>query len=327
MLRDIDDPFYLALAAGDIAVAEVRADHNDKANAMVSRVRRADRGQVVGRIALARADKGDINGAVETLQKIPDDLYRSVMQGRLAATRAVERDTEAADKMFAAAIAGVEAHSGDADRRALTFAQIGRLQAVSGDSQAAVTTLTRALHEAEGLPAATCARTRSITSRAAWLAPAMRRCVAGSAANERSGRAGVARAGRRLDADQREQRIGFGQRSGIRGSADRCGRAVRRARHAAAAATTPLSQETIDAARRAVRNIEEKQPKPAAFAALAAARVKTGDVALGASIFKEALEAADAIPRSDQRAAAYVDVVAALNDRLMFLGQPAREEK
>ena len=54
MLRDIDDPFYLALAAGDIAVAEVRADHNDKANAMVSRVRRADRGQVVGRIALAR---------------------------------------------------------------------------------------------------------------------------------------------------------------------------------------------------------------------------------------------------------------------------------
>ena len=92
-------------------------------------------------------------------------------------------------------------------------------------------------------------------------------------------------------------------------------------------ATAPLSQETIDAARRAVRNIEEKQPKPAAFAALAAARVKTGDVDQGASIFKEALEAADAIPRSDQRAAAYVDVVAALNDRLMFLGQPAREEK
>ena len=46
---------------------------------MVSRVRRADRGQVVGRIALARADKGDINGAVETLQKIDDDLYRSAM--------------------------------------------------------------------------------------------------------------------------------------------------------------------------------------------------------------------------------------------------------
>ena len=46
-------------------------------------------------------------------------------------------------------------------------------------------------------------------------------------------------------------------------------------------ATTPLSQETIEAARRAVRRIDEKQPKPAAFAALAAARVKTGDVDAG----------------------------------------------
>ena len=92
-------------------------------------------------------------------------------------------------------------------------------------------------------------------------------------------------------------------------------------------ATTPLSQETIEAARRAVRNIEEKQPKPAAFAALAAARVKTGDVDQGSSIFKEALDAADAIARSDQRADAYVDMVAALNDRLMFLGQPAGGEQ
>jgi len=90
---------------------------------------------------------------------------------------------------------------------------------------------------------------------------------------------------------------------------------------------TPLSQETIEAARRAVRKIEEKQPKPAAFAALAAARVKTGDVDQGTSIFKEALESADAITRSDQRAAAYVDMVAALNDRLVFLGQPVGEQK
>jgi hypothetical protein len=45
MLRDIDDPFYQALAAGDIAVAEVRTGHNDRADAMVGRVRRADRAQ------------------------------------------------------------------------------------------------------------------------------------------------------------------------------------------------------------------------------------------------------------------------------------------
>jgi hypothetical protein len=76
-----------------------------------------------------------------------------------------------------------------------------------------------------------------------------------------------------------------------------------------------------------VRNIEEQQPKPAAFAALAAARVKTGDVEQGSAIFREALESADAIMRGEQRAAAYVDMVAALNDRLMFLGKPARAEQ
>src|SRR5215208_3812632 len=57
MLRDIDDTFYLALATGDIAVAEVRAGRNDRADAMIGRVRRADRAPVYGRIALARADQ------------------------------------------------------------------------------------------------------------------------------------------------------------------------------------------------------------------------------------------------------------------------------
>jgi tetratricopeptide (TPR) repeat protein len=328
MLRDIDDPFYLALAAGDIAVAEVRADHNDKANAMVSRVRRADRGQVVGRIALARADKGDTNGAVETLQKIADDLYRSVMQGRLAATRAVEKDTEAADKMFAAAIAGVEAHSGDADRRALTFAQIGRLQAVSGDSQAAVTTLTRALHEADGLPRGD-VREDTLDHIARGLARAGNAAGALQAAQRMNDR--VARA--LLVRDVVSMQTNASSESASASAAEFGDPLIDAAAQFGVLgmqllrATTPLSQETIDAARRAVRNIEEKQPKPAAFAALAAARVKTGDVEQGASIFKEALAAADAIPRSDQRAAAYVDVVAALNDRLMFLGQPANKEE
>ena len=64
--------------------------------------------------------------------------------------------------MFAAAIASVEAHSGDAERRAVTFAQIGRLQAVSGDSQSAVPT--RAWNAARG------ANTHSITSPVAWRA-------------------------------------------------------------------------------------------------------------------------------------------------------------
>ena len=229
--------------------------------------------------------------------------------------------------MFAAAIAGVKAHSGDADRRALTFAQIGRLQAVSGDSQAAVTTLTRALHEAEGLPRGD-VREDTLGSHRAGLARAGNAAGALQAAQRMNDR--VARA--LLVRDVVSMQTNASSESASASAAEFGDPLMNAAAQFGVLgmqllrATTPLSQETIDAARRAVRNIEEKQPKPAAFAALAAARVKTGDVALGASIFKEALEAADAIPRSDQRAAAYVDVVAALNDRLMFLGQPAREK-
>jgi tetratricopeptide (TPR) repeat protein len=328
MLRDIDEPFYQTLAAGDIAVAEIRAGNNDKANAMASRVRRADRSQIYGRIALARADRGDINGASQTLQKVDDDLYRAVMQARLAATRAVEDDKEAAAKMFTAAIATVEASAGKPDRRALTLAQIGRLQAVSGDSQSAVTTLARALREAETLDRGD-NRENTLDHIARGLARAGDSAGALHAAlrmNDRVARALLVRdvVTMQTNADSAsasasaaefdDPLIDAAAQFGVLGM-----QLLR--------ATTPLSQETIEAARRAVRNIEEKQPKPAAFAALAAARVKTGDAEQGSSIFKEALDAADAIARSDQRAAAYVDVVAALNDRLMFLGKPAGEQK
>jgi len=328
MLRDIDEPFYLALAAGDIAVAEVHAGHNDKAEDMVSRVRRADRGQVSGRIALARADKGDLKGALEMLAKIDDVPYRAVMQGRLAATRAVEGDVETSRKLFAAAIASVEAYSGEPDRRALTFAQIGRLQAVSGDRESAVPTLTRALREAEGLERGDW-REDTLDHIARGLARAGDSAGALQAAlrmNDRVARALLVRdvVSMQTNADSASasaSAAGF-QDPLIEAAAQFGVLGMQLLR-----ATTPLSEETIEAARRAVRNIEEQQPKPAAFAALAAARVKTGDAEQGSSIFQEALEAAETIARSDQRAAAYVDMVAALNDRLVFLGKPLPQEK
>lgn len=328
MLRDIDEPFYQALAAGDIAIAEVHAGQNDRASAMASRVRRAERAQVYGRIALARADKGDTKGALETLQKIDNDLHRALMQARLAATRAVEGDIEVSRKMFASAIAGVEGHSGEPDRRALTFAQIGRLQAVSGNGSAAVPTLTRALREAEGLERGN-RREDTLDHIARGLARA-------------GDSAGALRAALRMD-DRVARALLVRDVVTMQTNADSASAAASAAEfqdpliEAAAQfgvlgmqllrATAPLSQETIEAARRAVRNIEEKQPKPAAFAALAAARVRTGDVEQGSSIFKEALDAAETIARSDHRAAAYVDMVGALNDRLMFLGKPVGEEK
>jgi len=328
MLRDIDDPFYQPLAAGDIAVAEVRAGRYDKADAMVSRVRRADRAQVLGRIALARADKGDMNGAIETLQKIDDGLHRTVMQARLAATRAVEGDVDVSRKMFAAAMDGVLAHSGEAERRALTLAQIGRLQAVSGDSQSAVQTLTRALREAESLPKSN-QREDALDHIARGLARAGDSTGALQAAlrmNDRVARALLVR-------DVVSMQTNASSASASASAAEFGDPLIEAAAQFGVLGmqllrtSSPLSPETIESARRAVRNIEEKQPKPAAFAALAAARVKTGNLEQGASIFQEALAAADAIPRNDQRAAAYVDMVTALNDRLMFLGKPVGEER
>jgi tetratricopeptide (TPR) repeat protein len=328
MLRDIDDPFYQAFAAGDIAVAEVRLGRYDRAEAMAGRVRRADRSQVYGRIALARADKADMNGALATLQKIDDPLYRAVMQGRLAASRAVAGDPNAARQMFEAAIAGVDAYRDEPERRALTFAQLGRMQALSGDHGTAIQTLGRALREAEKLERGE-RREDALDHIARGLARAGDATAALATAlrmNERVARALVVRdiVTMQTNADSASAAASAARFEDplIEAAAQFGVLGMQMLR-----ATTPLSGDTIDAARRAVRKIEEQQPKPAAFAALAAARVKAGDVDQGSSIFKEALQAADAIARSDQRAAAYVDMAAALNDRLMFLGQPAGEQK
>jgi len=251
-----------------------------------------------------------------------------VMQGRLAATCAVEGDMEAARKMFAAAIDGVQAYSGEPERRALTFAQIGRLQAVSGDSQSAVQTLMRALRAAESL-AKSDQREDTLDHIARGLARAGDSTGALQAAlrmNDRVARALLVR-------DVVSMQTDASSASASASAAEFDDPMIEAAAQFGVLGmqllrtTASLSPETIEAARRAVRNIEEKQPKPAAFAALAAARVKSGNVEQGSSIFQEALDAADAITRSDQRAAAYVDMVTALNDRLMFLGKPASEEK
>ena len=325
MLRDIDDPFYQALAVGDIAVAEVRMGRNDRADAMAGRVRRADRAQVYGRIALARADKGDSSGAVADAA----ENRRRPASGRDAGSarrdaRGRRRRPMARNDCSQTAIASVEAFPREPDRRALTLAQLGRLQALSGDRAArGPDARRRALNEAEKLERGE-RREDTLDHIARGLARAGDSTGALQTAlrmNDRVARALLVR-------DIVTMQTNADSTSAAASAAEFADPLIEAAAQFGVLgmqmlrATTPLSQETIEAARRAVRRIDEKQPKPAAFAALAAARVKTGDVDQGTSIFKEALEAADAIARSDQRAAAYVDMVAALNDRLMFLGQP-----
>ena len=63
--------------------------------------------------------------------------------------------------------------------------------------------------------------------------------------------------------------------------------------------------------------------RPGAFAALAAASVTIDQKALGGELFDEALRTAASLSQPEQRGAAYIRIVNALDDRLLFLGQPA----
>jgi hypothetical protein len=79
----------------------------------------------------------------------------------------------------------------------------------------------------------------------------------------------------------------------------------------------------IATARVTVRAIGDAQIRPAAFAALAAAQATIGDTEAGRETFAEALQSAQSLGSPEQRAAAYVRIVNALDERLLFLGQPA----
>lgn len=324
-LKSINDNFYMALALGDIAVAEVRAGQTARANALAARAKRANRAQVFGRIALARVEMGDMQGANEALTRIDDELHRAVVQGRMAASRAAAGDSDGARQLFAAATATAANVSNKPQRKLLTLAQLARMQAADGAYAVANETLLGARLEAERLDPGE-QREETLD----YIARGQARCgdiegalETAARMNDRIARALLVRDVVTLQANVtsasaasraasfEDPLIDTAAQFGVLG--------VQLLR-----AGQPMSAVTIEAARESVRRIDDMQLKPAAFSALAAARVKTGDVAASWSIFQEALAAADSISRNEQRATAYVRIVNALNDRLVFLGQPAR---
>jgi ribosomal protein S20 len=324
-LRSITDRFYQTLAHGDIAVAEVRGGNIERAYAQAARAKRASRSQVYGRIALARVDMGDAQGANETLQRMEDELHRAAIQGRIAANRAATGDARAAQESFAAAIALATSVTDQPQRKLLALAQLARLQAASGERVAARETLRQARLEAERLESGQ-QREETLDYIARGQARAGDATGALETAaqmNDRISRALLVRDVVTLQTDVtsaaaadsaarfEDPLIDTAAQFGVLGvQLLRTGQ--------------PISAVTIEAARDCVRKIDDMQLKPAAFSALAAARVKTGDVTASWAIFQEALAAADSIARNELRAAAYVRIVNALNDRLIFLGQPAR---
>lgn len=323
-LRAIDDPFYLTGATGDIAVAEVRRGNVTQAKALAARVRRSGRSDVYGRIALAQVERSDVSGATETLQKIDDELHRAVIQGRIAVSRAMNGDTANAQQLFASAFATVEGVKIKSQRQVMALAQLARLQAAVGESAAAKQTLKRARVMASRLDAGM-QREDALDYIARGQARMGDTPEALETALEMNDRVACALLVRDVVTSQSDVTSATASVS----AANFADPLIETAAQFGVLGVQLLksgqlvSAGTIDAAREAVRRIDDMQLKPAAFSALAAARVKTGDAQASQAIFDESIAAAESIVRNDQRAAAYVRVVNALNDRLIFLGKPA----
>lgn len=327
--KPIRDGFYQAVAFGDIAVAEIRRGNVQRAHDTAGRARRFYRAQVFGRVVMARYERGDVAGSIETLQKIDDDLYRAAVQGRIATASEARLGAEESNRMFAEALRLAEAAPDKEPRKGVVLSQLARMQAIGGDQARARAILSRALSAASTLPQgpdrddALEAIARSFV-RAGDVSGAL---STATLVTERTTRALLIRDIVMMQGDDEGavldtiRSAGLGDPLaetaalfGVLGAQlTRSGRAV--------------SLSTIDAACDAVRSIREIQLKPAAFSALAAARVNSGDLNGGWAIFEEALSVAEQVDRPEQRSAAYMRVINALNDRLMFLGQPAQQPK
>lgn len=326
-VKQIDDRFYEGLALGDIAVAEVRAGNDERALATASKAHKSQRAQAEGRVAIARAQRRDFPGAEAALAEIDDVMYRALVQGQIADLRADAGDTSEAHEQFQSALGLLDKAPDRNARKPLTLSQLARLQAGYGDRAGALDTLRRAIAAAATL---TTAEQKDdafdmIARGQMRLEDTQSALVTALSVNNPIARALLVR-------DVMAQQV----RDGMTLAAVRSAIPKEDALTETAALFGVLgaqlytpgrsgAADTIAPARDAVRAIDDVQLKPAAFAALAAAKVTAGDATGGAEIFEEALVASLAIDQPDKRAAAYVRIVNALNDRLMFLGQPAKK--
>ena len=324
LLPTIDDDYYSAVAHGDVAVALVKKGDTAGANAIASKARRASRNEVNARIALARAQAGDIVGARQSLQKIDAAPARAMAQGRIALQRVDAADLSTARGLLTNALSELQQSKARPQEKLLPSAQLARWLLLAGDRDVARETLRRVREEANQLPAG---RERDdlleyigrSQARSGDTADAI---DAAKNMSDRVARALLVRDAVSLQPDvtkavATEWTVGFDDP--LIGAAAQFGLLSLQSLRTG----HPLSLATIDAARKAVQRIDDRELQPAAFAALAAARVRAGDIAGSRSIYEEALSSAAALPRAEQRAAAYVRIVNALDERLMFLGRPA----
>ncbi|HEY4366491.1 MAG TPA: hypothetical protein VGN07_04595 [Steroidobacteraceae bacterium] len=324
-LRAIDDDFYLAYALGDVAAAEVRRGDIKAAEALVGRARRNQRPLILGRIAVARADVGDIRGALDTLARIEDPLQRAVTLSRVASARIAVGQVADGQRLLVSALNSVDPVRNLPYRKAVTLSQLARVQISSGDRSGALSTLGRALVVGNSLqPGEQRDDALDLIARSqARAGNAEAAMTTASGVTDRIARALLIR-------DVVSVRTEQGTvAAGVANFDDPLMRTAALFGMLGAQLTKPnlaVAAPTIDAAHAAVSSIGEMELKPAALATLASLRVASGNAA-GDSIFQEAIAAAEAVGNDEQRAIAYTRIVDALNDRMLFLGQPVRGER
>lgn len=323
ILPSIEDKQYSAMAFGDVAAARVENDDLPGAYQLAARARKGSRNEVYGRIALALAEAGDFPGALKSLQLINEPVAKALVQGRIALQR-VERDDVVAGREWLAAAIGAlkQAKVKPPQRKLGPAAQLARWQIVAGDINVARETLRSLRFETEQLPAG---RERDETldyiGRSQARAGQTREALdAAKSISDRVMRALLVRDAVSLNPD-----------STTRNAAEWASEFADPLVEAAAQfgiismqtfrrGQSP-SVETLDAALTAVRKIDDSDLLPAAYAALAAARARAGDVPGSREIFHDALVSAESLGRGDHIAAACIQIVDALDERLMFLGR------
>lgn len=325
MLPSIEDKQYSAMAFGDVAAARAEQDDVPGAYEVAARARRASRNEVYGRIALAQAEAGDFTGAMKSLQLINEPVAKALVQGRIALQHVERDDAIAGRALLTTAIEALkQARVKPPQLKLAPAAQLARWQVVAGDVNVARENLRGLRADAEQLPVGP-ERDGLLDyiGRSQARAGEMREAIdAAKAINDRVMRALLVRDVVSLDS------------SATTASAAMLASEISDPLVDAAAQFGVISMqtfrgaqkpalETIDAARAAVRKINDHELLPAAYAALAAARARAGDVAGSREIFQEALTSAEALGRSDQVAAACIRIVDALDERLMFLGHSA----
>jgi tetratricopeptide (TPR) repeat protein len=329
--RRIADRHYAATAQAYIAIAEARAGKPDRARATVMKVPRSHRSDAIGLLIGWYQEHGELSRALELAGAVEDRIYRSGLLAWLALEHKRAGDPVRCRELFAASLSLLDTVQTEPRRRLGTLIQIARLQALANMPDDARATLRRATEQVASIhtsiDVSIQGRERDTLLEGIARAHARLGDFAQAMALVDQMQDKVSRA--LLIRDVVAMQLAAGANSAdvasgawaidpLASTAVQFGILASRV----AERDANSAREAIVAARAQVARITDPLLPPAALATLAASSVSAGDAKLGAEIFAAALAAATSVDRADQRALAYVRMVDALSDRLLFLGRP-----